>query len=139
MFNFVLMTLLAITIFAVPVKGSFLTLALASFIFTIIATGMGLLASIFTTSQIAAIFMTTIGTMLPVMQFAGLLDPVSSLEGMGRLIGQIYPATHMITISRGVFNKALSLGDLYASFLPMIAALPVILGLSVFMLKKQEA
>jgi ribosome-dependent ATPase len=43
------------------------------------------------------------------VQFAGLIDPVSSLEGAGRAIGEVYPATYMFTISRGVFNKALGL------------------------------
>jgi ribosome-dependent ATPase len=139
MVNFLLLTFLAVTIFAVPVKGSFLTLASASFIYIIFSTGMGLLASIFTTSQIAAIFMTTIGTLLPVMEFSGLLNPVSSLEGAGKYVGQIYPATHMITVSRGVFNKALNFGDLHGSFLPMLIAGPVIIFLSVSLLKKQEA
>jgi hypothetical protein len=73
---------------------------------------MGLLASAVTRSQIAAMFFAMIGTIIPATQFAGLIDPVSSLEGSGKLIGEIYPATHMITISRGVFSKALGLGDL---------------------------
>jgi ribosome-dependent ATPase len=46
---------------------------------------------------------------MPAIQFAGLINPVSSLEGSGKFIGEIYPATHMITISRGVFSKALGL------------------------------
>jgi len=79
-----------------------------------------------------------IGTMLPAIQFAGLLNPVSSLEGAGKLIGQIYPATHFLTISRGVFSKALTLSDLHASFGPMLLAVPVIIALSIALLKKQE-
>lgn len=138
MLNFVLMTLLAVMAFGVPVKGSFATLALASLIFVVLSTGMGLLASIFTRSQIAAMFLTMISTLIPAIQFAGLLNPVSSLEGAGKMIGQIYPATYMFTISRGVFGKGLDLSDLYASFWPMLLAVPVILGLSIALLKKQE-
>ena len=107
MMNFLLMSLLAVTIFGVPVKGSFLTLALAALIFSFAATGMGLLASAVTRSQIAAMFFAMIGTLIPATQFAGLIDPVSSLEGSSKFIGEIYPATHMISISRGVFNKSL--------------------------------
>ncbi|QJQ00519.1 ribosome-associated ATPase/putative transporter RbbA [Herbaspirillum rubrisubalbicans] len=138
MLNFAMLTVLAVTVFGVPVKGSLLTLTLAALIFIICSTGFGLLASTFTNSQIAALFVTMIGTIIPCVQFAGLLNPVSSLEGLGALIGQVYPATHFLTISRGVFSKALDVGDLASSFWPLTLAAPVILGLSVLLLKKQE-
>ncbi|GAB1489722.1 ribosome-associated ATPase/putative transporter RbbA [Opitutaceae bacterium] len=139
LFNFLLMTLLAITVFGVPVKGSFLTLALGAFIFVLFSTGFGLMASTFTRSQIAAMYGTLIGTIIPTIQFAGLLNPVSSLEGSGRIIGQIYPASYMFIISRGVFGKALGFADLWTTFWPILLAVPVILVLSITLLKKQEA
>ncbi len=138
MVNFLLMTLLAVTIFGVPVTGSFFTLALAALIFSFAATGMGLLASAVTRSQIAAMFFAMIGTLIPATQFAGLIDPVSSLEGSSKFIGQIYPATHMISISRGVFSKALGLADLTGPLWSTLLSVPVILGAAVLLLKKQE-
>ena len=138
MVNFLLMSLLAVTIFGVPVKGSFFTLALAALIFSFAATGMGLLASAVTRSQIAAMFFAMIGTIIPATQFAGLIDPVSSLEGSSKFIGEIYPATHMISISRGVFSKALGLADLAGPLWSMLLSVPVILGAAVLLLKKQE-
>jgi len=139
MVNFLLMTGLAITLFGVPITGSFPTLALSALVFSIIATGMGLLASTITHSQIAAMFFAMIGTLIPAIQFSGLTDPVSSLEGTGRFIGNIYPASYMFTISRGVFSKSLGLGDLIGSFLPMLLAVPVIMGMAIALLKKQES
>jgi ABC-type multidrug transport system permease subunit len=138
MLNFLMMTLLAATVFRVPVKGSFATLTLAAAVFVVFSTGFGLFASIFTRSQIAGIFVTMIGTMLPSIQFAGLIDPVTSLEGAGRVIGRIYPAAYFLTISRGVFNKALGLRDLHSAFLPMLLADVVIIGASIAFLRKQE-
>ena len=138
MMNFLLMSLLAVTIFGVPVKGSFFTLALAALIFSFAATGMGLLASAVTRSQIAAMFFAMIGTLIPATQFAGLIDPVSSLEGSSKFIGEIYPATHMISISRGVFSKSLGLADLTGPLWSMLISVPVILGVAVLLLKKQE-
>jgi ribosome-dependent ATPase len=138
LFNFGLMTLLAVTVFAVPVKGSFLTLAAGALLFVIFSTGVGLFASAFTRSQIAAMVVAIIGTMIPAIQFAGMLNPVSSLEGMGAFISRIYPATYFLNISRGVFNKALGFSSLHASLWPLLLAVPVILGLSIILLKKQE-
>ena len=139
MANFLLLALMSVTVFGVPIKGNFATLTLAAFIFVVCSTGFGLLASTFTKSQIAALFVTMLGTIIPCVQFAGLLNPVSSLEGMGAFIGRIYPATHFLIISRGVFSKALGLSTLAPSFWPLLMAIPVILGLAIVLLKKQES
>jgi ribosome-dependent ATPase len=139
MVNFLLLALMAVTVFGVPIKGSFLTLALGALIFVVCSTGFGLLVSTFTRSQIAAMFVTMIGTIIPCVQFSGLLNPVSSLEGMGAFIGHIYPATHFLTISRGVFSKGLGIFSLGPSFWALLAAVPVILGLAIALLRKQEA
>jgi len=138
MVNFLLMSLLSVTAFGVPVTGDYPTLTLAAFVFVVIATGMGLLASAVTRSQIAAMFFTVIGTLIPAVQFSGLLDPVSSLEGAGRAIGAIYPATYMFTISRGVFSKGLGLPDLYQALWPLLLAVPVVMGAAIALLRKQE-
>lgn len=138
MINFFLMCLLAVTLFDVPITGSFMTLTLGALLFSFSATGLGLLVSAITKSQIAAIFFAMIGTLIPAVQYSGLTDPVSSLEGSSRIIGEIYPATHMVTIARGVFSKALTLTDLSASFWPLLIAAPVITGAAILLLKKQE-
>ncbi|HEY9102199.1 ribosome-associated ATPase/putative transporter RbbA [Chitinimonas sp.] len=138
MLNFLLLSLLAVTVFGVPLKGSFATLTLAALLFVVCSTGFGLLASTFTRSQIAAMFVTMIGTIIPCVQFSGLLNPVSSLEGSGAIIGHLYPATHFLTISRGVFSKALDASSLQGSFLPLALAVPVILGSAIMLLGKQE-
>lgn len=138
LFNYALMCAAAVTVFGVPMTGSFITLTLAVLLFVLCSTGMGLLASTVTRSQIAAIFLSVIGTVLPANEYAGLINPVSSLEGAGRVIGEIYPASHMFTISRGVFSKALGFHDLQAQFWPLLAAVPMILGLAIVLLKKQE-
>ena len=136
--SFVLMVLMAVTIFDVPIKGSFLTLLLSAVLYCIIATGMGMLASTVTRSQIAVMFLTIIGTLLPAVQFSGLLNSVSSLSGAGQVIGTLYPTTYMLIISRGVFNKALHLTDLYGPLLCLLVAIPIIVGLSIILVRKQE-
>ncbi|QLP46118.1 ribosome-associated ATPase/putative transporter RbbA [Klebsiella michiganensis] len=138
MFNFFLLCALSVFVFGVPHKGSFLTLTLAALLYVTIATGLGLLISTFMKSQIAAIFGTAIITLIPATQFSGMIDPVASLEGPGRWIGQIYPTSHFLTIARGTFSKALNLNDLWGSFIPLLIAVPLVLGLSVWLLKKQE-
>ncbi|MBR0679910.1 ribosome-associated ATPase/putative transporter RbbA [Roseomonas eburnea] len=138
MLNFLMLVLLAITLFGVPLKGSFLTLAAATALYLCAATALGLLASTFLRSQVAAMFGTAVMTILPAVQFSGVINPVSSLEGVGALIGQIYPTAHYVTIARGTFSKALDYADLQASFLPLLITGPLLIALSTALLKKQE-
>jgi ribosome-dependent ATPase len=139
MMNFALLTAFTILVFRVPFTGSMLALTTGALLYVIAATAMGLVISTFMKSQIAAIFGTALATMIPVFQFSGLIDPVSSLQGAGAVIGRIYPATHFVTISRGTFSKALDFGDLWGAFVPLIIAVPVLLGLGALLLRKQAS
>jgi ribosome-dependent ATPase len=138
MVNFFMMVLVAILLFQVPLKGSFLTLTLGALLYITCATGLGLLMSTFTNSQIAAVFGTAIVTLVPAIQFSGLIHPVSSLEGSGAFIGRIYPTSHFLVISRGAFSKALGLRELYSYFIPLLITVPVLTILAATFLKKQE-
>ncbi|MCW8155839.1 ABC transporter ATP-binding protein/permease [Stutzerimonas stutzeri] len=138
MFNFATLALLAVFVFGIPIKGSILTLCLGALLYVTCATGLGLLMSSILNSQIAAIFGTTIVTLLPAIQFSGLIHPVSAMEGAGAFIGKLYPTSHFLIISRGVFSKALGLAELYPYFIPMLLAIPLLTLLSVAGLRKQE-
>ena len=138
MLNFLMMTALAVTIMGVPLKGDFWAAAAGALLYVSCTTGIGLFVSTLTRTQVAALFATTVITLIPASNFCGLIDPVSSLEGFGRLTGEIYPTSYYMTISRGTFNKALGFAALYASYLPLLIAIPVMIGLSAAFLKKQE-
>ncbi|PNQ03431.1 MULTISPECIES: ribosome-associated ATPase/putative transporter RbbA [unclassified Sphingobium] len=138
MLNYVLLVLLSLFVFRVAITGSVLTMTLGAFLFTLSSTALGLLFSVFMRSQIAAMFATAVGTILPAVQFSGLINPVSSLEGAGAVVGRVFPATHFITICRGVFSKGLGLTDLLSPLVALAIAFPVILGACVVLLRKQE-
>ena len=138
MINFDTLVLLAVFVFGIPIKGSLFTLVLGALLYVTCATGLGLLMSSVLNSQIAAIFGTAIATLLPAVQFSGLTHPVSALEGFSAFLGQIYPTSHFLVISRGVFSKALGMADLYWYFIPLLLAIPLLTLLSVAGLRKQE-
>jgi ribosome-dependent ATPase len=135
--NAVLLVLFAVLVFRVPFTGSFPTFMLAALLYVTATTGIGLLISSFTSSQIAAMFATTLLTMIPAVQYSGLIDPVSSLQGVGAVIGRVYPTTYFVTIARGTFSKALDLRELWTQLLPLAAAIPVLIGAGAALLKKQ--
>ena len=87
--------------------------------------------------QVAALAGTAIGTLLPAIQFSGMMNPVSTLEGAGAVIGALYPTTHFLTLSNGTFSKALGFSALGGSLWPLALAVPVLTVLAVVLLRKQ--
>jgi ribosome-dependent ATPase len=135
--NFLMLTAFAVFAFQVPLTGNFWALAVGALLYVFASTALGLLLSSFMKSQIAAIFGTTLITIIPAVQFSGMLSPVSALQGAGAVIGQIYPASHFVTISRGVFSKALGFADLGTPLLALAIVGPLLLFAGTLLLKKQ--
>jgi ribosome-dependent ATPase len=138
MLNFALLTAMVILIFQVPLKGSPLALVLGAFLYVWATTGVGLLVSAFTRSQVAAVFATTIVAIMPTIQFSGLLQPVSTLEGAARIMGLLWPTTYYMQISVGTFTKGLRFPDVSLDILALALFIPVFTALSAFALAKQE-
>jgi len=137
--NFCILTLLALLVFGIPMKGSVFSLALASVLYVAATTGIGLLISTLTSSQVAAVFVTTVVTMLPTIQFSGLMQPVSTQEGSARVIGMLWPTTYYMHTSVGVYTKGLFFADLHHDLFALAVFFPVLMLLACLLLKKQEA
>ena len=138
MLNFAVMCLVARFGFAVPLKGSFLALALGTLLYVTTSTAYGMLISAFTRTQIAALFGTAILTTVPGTQFSGMMTPVSSLVGAPWLMGQAFPMTYYLRITVGTFTKGLGLVDLGGSMLALAIFIPALLFLSLILLRTQE-
>ncbi|MGP8233019.1 MAG: ribosome-associated ATPase/putative transporter RbbA [Methylovirgula sp.] len=139
MVNFGLMCLMAIYMFDVPLKGSFLTLAFAALLYVTATTGIGMLISAFCSTQIAALFGAAILTILPATQFCGMLVPVSSLEGFAAIMGRGFPMTYFLRVSVGTFTKSLGFGDLYQNIFAIAVFIPILTIASILLLPKQES
>lgn len=134
------MLLLAMAVFwfGVPLKGNSLALVTALVIYCCITTGMGLVASALTRNQLAVIFLVMIATLTPAVNYSGFITPVSSLEPGARAFGEIYPTTHMLLISRGVFCKGLGFAELFGNFRALLVTLPILTAVGTLLLRKQE-
>ncbi|KKA08064.1 multidrug ABC transporter ATP-binding protein [Pseudomonas ogarae] len=137
--NLALLTAMNRWLFGVPFKGSGLTLAVGGLLYVLATTSMGMLISAFTRTQIAAILGTMIITSLPTIQFSGLIVPRSSLDGAASVMGQLFPAGYFLDIAVGTFTKALDLRQLWPQCLALGGFFLAFTGLSLIMLKKQEA
>ncbi|UFZ02308.1 ribosome-associated ATPase/putative transporter RbbA [Bradyrhizobium ontarionense] len=136
--NFAVMFAMAILLFGVPLKGAFLPLLVGTVVYVFTTTAYGMLISTFCSTQIAALFGTAILTVLPATQFSGMMVPVSSLSGVARMLGMGFPMTYYRPISVGTFTKGLGFADVGPDILALLVFIPVLIGLSLVLLPKQE-
>jgi ribosome-dependent ATPase len=138
MANFALMFLMALFIFQVPLKGSFLVLLVGALVYVTTTTGYGMVISAFASTQIAALFATAILTILPATQFSGMQVPVSSLAPTAQIMGRAFPMTYFRPIAIGTFTKGLDFSDLAGSLAQLAIFVPALLLISILLLRKQE-
>ncbi|MGZ9110872.1 MAG: ribosome-associated ATPase/putative transporter RbbA [Rhodoplanes sp.] len=138
MINYFILIAMAIIVFGVPIKGSFLMLTLITVLYVTTTTGIGLVVSTFVSSQVAAVFITSILTLVPTIQFSGLTQPVSTLAGDAKIIGTIWPTTYYMHASKGVFTKGLGPDLLMQDVIFLACCIPVLWIVSTLALAKQE-
>ena len=139
MVNFVALTLLVVYLLQVPLHGSLLGLSAGALLYVFTATGFGLFVSSITKSQVAAVFATAVLSLMPTIQFAGMIQPTSTLEGGGRLVGTLWPATYYMHLSVAAFTKGLGFADLMPDLVALAIFGPVLVVIAAAFLKKQEA
>jgi ribosome-dependent ATPase len=138
MINFACLFLMAVFLFRVPIKGPFLTLLIATFVYVFATTGFGQLISSFVRTQVAAVFATAILSIVPAVNFSGLFAPVSSLSGTARILGLSFPSAWYQPVTVGVFAKALGFLDLWRNIAAITVIALAFLTLSLLLLRKQE-
>lgn len=109
--SYLIMVLTAIFLFDVPIKGNAVAMFFGAILAIFASTGFGLLMSSFLNSQVAAIFATAIISIVPAMNFSGMMYPTSRLDGNILLVSKIFPGSWFQQISLGGFTKGLSFGD----------------------------
>lgn len=138
MMSFAMLLLLSVFLFGVPVKGSFLLLIIGTLLYVSATTAFGLFISSFTKTQVAAVFATSIISIIPAVNFSGLLVPVASLSGGGRLIGLAFPSAWYQPISIGAFTKGLGFTDLWTNLVMLAVFIVIFIAGSALALNKQE-
>ena len=92
--NIFILFLWATWLFDVPFRGSFTLYWFASELYVLISLGVGLMVSIITRTQIVAIVLTIIITIIPGFLYSGMLMPISSMSGESRIEAHIYPVMY---------------------------------------------
>lgn len=121
-------------IFGIPLVGSVPLLLAASFLFLIAALGLGLLISCISKTQLTAMSIAVILTMLPTILLSGFVFPISGMPAVIRVITYLIPARYYLVIARGIFLKGVGFNYLWVQMLLLliIGALSVMLSTKKF-------
>jgi ABC-2 type transport system permease protein/ribosome-dependent ATPase len=117
--NAVVLWLLATLWFGVPFKGNLGLFLFSALLFVSTSTGIGLLVSIMVDTQIAALIVTMVISILPTILFSGLIVPVSSLSTGAWIQAHFFPGMYFTNIVRGTFLKGVGLDVLWPDVLAL--------------------
>ncbi len=136
-----LTTIMAVGIwwFDVPVRGSVPLLVLASLLFALCTVGIGLLVSTITRSQVVAILVALIITVMPSFLFSGFMFPISSMSDAVQWYTRVFPAQYFIELSRGLFLKGTGLSALSSELAILFAYTAAVFAAAALRFRKKLA
>jgi ABC-2 type transport system permease protein len=116
--------------FRVPLRGSFLTLAVLAVPFVLCMLGLGLLVSTLARTQQQAMMIATFLFMMPQIYLSGFIFPIQNMPRVFQWATYAIPLRYFVTSLRGVFLKGVGLDILWPQGLAMLGLAAVILGLA---------
>ena len=129
--NAVIILILGFFVFGMPMKGSFVLLALESVLFIISALSLGILISIVTKTQQAAMMVSLMGLLLPVILMSGFIFPLSSMPKALQILSNIVPAKWFIILIKGILLKGSGLHLLWKETLILVGMTMFFLAVSI--------
>ncbi|MCM4150362.1 ABC transporter permease [Arenibacter sp. N53] len=129
--NATVIILLSIFVFKMPVQGSLFLLGMESTLFIVNALSLGILISTISSTQQAAMMISLMGLMLPVILLSGFIFPISSMPLPLQMISNIIPAKWFIMILKGIMLKGVGLAYVWKETLILIGMTIFFIGLSV--------
>lgn len=107
--NFFVLWAVVLLVFRVPFRGSPFLFAVIGVLYVTCTTMMGTFISFFVNSQIAAVLLTCIATLIPTLQYSGMLVPLSSMSDAGRFQARMLPASYFYEAVTASFLKGVGL------------------------------
>ena len=111
--SFFMLWSLALVIFQVPFRGSPLLFALTGILYVTCTSMMGMIISFFVRSQIAAVILAVIVTLMPTLQYSGMIVPLSSLSEVGQFQARLLPASYFYEGVQASFLKGVGLSGMW--------------------------
>jgi ABC-2 type transport system permease protein len=127
----------AMALFGMPMRGSWLLLLLALSLFLAGALGLGLLISSVADTQQVAFQAALLASFLPTLMLSGFIFPIASMPRFLQLVTYAVPARYFLIALRGVVLKGTGLDAFGAELAALAAFAVVVLDLASVRLRRQ--
>ncbi len=125
--------------FDVPFRGSYVLLLAAGAVYVLCTVGLGLLISSVTRSQLVAMLLSLLATLMPSFLFSGFLFPIFTMPVMLQMYTYLFPARHFIEIARGLALKDVGIAMLWPQFLALLLYTAAVFLLTARLFRKKVA
>lgn len=125
--------------FEVPLRGSLGLLLGTGLVYVFCTVGIGLLVSTVTSSQLVAMLLALIVTLMPSFLFSGVLFPIFTMPYLLQLYTRVFPAQYFVDLSRGVVLKGAGLPELWPSVAILLVYTVAVFALAAWRFRKKVA
>jgi ABC-2 type transport system permease protein len=126
-------------VFKVPMHGSLTLLIGLGLIYVLTTVSIGLLVSTLVRTQVAAMLVTLILTLMPSFLFSGFIYPIFTMPAFFQGYSARIPTMYFVNISRGIVMRGAGLAELWTNVVVLIVYTAVVLVLATFLVKKRIA
>lgn len=118
-------------IFGVPLRGNFIEFCLMGVLFLAGTSGLGILISAATRSQVLSVQIAMVATYLPSFMLSGFVFPINDMPLLVQGITYIIPAKYLIVIVKGIALKGIGVTLLWTQILFLFIYAFIVLAIAV--------
>jgi ABC-2 type transport system permease protein len=129
--------LVAMALFGLPMRGSWLVLLGTISLYLVGALGLGLLVSSMAETQQVAFQVAVLASFLPTLMLSGFIFPIASMPAVLRAVTYAVPARYFLIALRGIVLKGVGLPIIWPQLLSLAGFSAVVLLLASLRLRRQ--
>jgi len=123
--------ILSVFVLGLPIEGSLFLLIASTIIYIFCALSLGILISTVTETQQAAMLISLLGLMLPVVMLSGYAFPIANMPTILQVLSNLVPAKWYIIIVKSVMIKGIGIEQIWKELLILLAMTGTFLIISI--------
>jgi ABC-2 type transport system permease protein len=129
--NVATILILSVFVLGLPIEGSLLLLIGSTIVYIFCALSLGILISTVTETQQAAMLISLLGLMLPVVMLSGYAYPIANMPFILQVLSNLVPAKWYIIIVKNIMIKGIGLEQIWKELLILLAMTGTFLIISI--------
>lgn len=129
--------LVAMLLFGLPMRGSWLVLLATLSLYLVGALGLGLLVSSMADTQQVAFQVAVLASFLPTLMLSGFIFPIASMPPFLQAVTYVVPARYFLVALRGIVLKGVGFGVIWPQLVALGIFSAIVLLLASLRLRRQ--